>query len=138
VAKHPPIEFDHNFKGVMSLRDAMDGEYQGLLGRDDPMFLGFGSSISLRIQVRMFVNTLKVVLIVSTSFLCLKIKGYEPWHQKIYTMDWCSPPRPITRAKLSTNIARHVKKFIQVCSLFSDKMATNIFLLGQPRRQYES
>jgi hypothetical protein len=78
VAKHPPIEFDHNSKGGMSLRDAMDGEYQGLLGRDDPMFLGFGSSVSLRIQVRTFANILQVVLIVSTSFFCLKIKGYAP------------------------------------------------------------
>jgi hypothetical protein len=76
VAKHPAIKFDHNCKrGGMSLWDAMDGKYQGLWGRDDPMFC---SSISLWIQVRMFANTLQVALIVSTFFFCLKIKGYAP------------------------------------------------------------
>jgi hypothetical protein len=123
VAQYPLIQFNRDGDRGMPLRDALEWKHQGLWGRDDPMFLGFGSSISLRIQVRMFANTLQVVLILPTFFLCLKIQGYAPWHQKIYTMDLCSPPKPITRAKLSTNIARHVEKFIQVCSLFSDKTA---------------
>jgi hypothetical protein len=58
MAKHPPIQFINDFMDGMLLRDALEGKYQGLWGKDDSMFIGFGSSISLRIQVRTFANTL--------------------------------------------------------------------------------
>jgi hypothetical protein len=69
VPSHPPIQFNNGSNWGMSLRDALDGKYQGLQGRDDPMFKGFGSSISLRIQVRGFTTTLHVVLIVAIIFM---------------------------------------------------------------------
>ena len=36
----------------MRLSDAFHGVYSGLSGRDDPMFVGSRTSISIRLQVR--------------------------------------------------------------------------------------
>jgi len=36
----------------MPLRDAFRGAYSGLSGRDDPMFVGSRTSVSIRLQVR--------------------------------------------------------------------------------------
>jgi hypothetical protein len=68
VANYPPIQFINDFMEGMLLRDALEGKYQGLWGRDDSMFVGFGSSISLRIQVRTFANTFQACLHLSNSF----------------------------------------------------------------------
>jgi hypothetical protein len=134
MAKHPPIQFMSDFMEGMLLRDALEGKYQGLWGRDDSMFVGFGSSISLRIQVRTFANTFQAC---PHLFLCLKIKGYELCRHRIYTMDWCSPPKPITLAKLSTGIARCLEKFIKECGLFPDNGMglMSILFLGQSRHR---
>jgi hypothetical protein len=68
VAKYSPIQFINDSEEGMLLRDALEGKYQGLWGRDDSMFVGFGSSISLRIQVRTFANTFQTCLHPSNSF----------------------------------------------------------------------
>jgi hypothetical protein len=49
-----PIRFDVEGKIGMPLRDALNRVYKGLMKRDDPMFEGYGSSISIRLEVRMF------------------------------------------------------------------------------------
>lgn len=48
----PPIRFAVGNEEGMSLQDAMDEKYEGLVGRDDGMFLGCNcTAISLRIEV---------------------------------------------------------------------------------------
>ena len=47
-----PIKFVVGGQDGMSLQDAMDQKYEGLVGRDDGMFLGCGcTAISLRLEV---------------------------------------------------------------------------------------
>ena len=51
----PPIRFAVGDHGGMSLQDAMDEKYEGLVGRDDGMFLGCDcTAISLRLEVLAF------------------------------------------------------------------------------------
>jgi hypothetical protein len=48
----PPIMFAIGNQSGMSLQDAMDERYEGLVGRDDAMFIGCNcTAISLRIEV---------------------------------------------------------------------------------------
>lgn len=48
----PPIRFAVGDQNGMSLQDAIDERYEGLVGRDDGMFLGCDcTAISLRIEV---------------------------------------------------------------------------------------
>ena len=48
----PPILFAVGDQSGMSLEDAMNERYEGLVGRDDGMFVGCGcTAISLRIEV---------------------------------------------------------------------------------------
>lgn len=48
----PPIMFAVGNQTGMSLQDAMDERYEGLVGRDDGMFVGCDcTAISLRIEV---------------------------------------------------------------------------------------
>lgn len=50
--REPPIKFAVGDQDGMSLQDAMDEKYEGLVGRDDGMFLGCDcTAISLRIEV---------------------------------------------------------------------------------------
>jgi len=86
-----PILFEVEGKIGMPLQDALDGKYSGLLNRDYPMFAGCGSSISVRLEV----------------------KGYKSWGRQIKTLDWRKPPKPIMLSKLSTEIAKSVKSFIE-------------------------
>ena len=46
------ITFNIRGKCGMPLRDALRGVYGGLSGRDDPMFVGSRTSVSIRLQVR--------------------------------------------------------------------------------------
>jgi hypothetical protein len=47
-----PIQFSVGNQSGMSLQDAMDEKYEGLVGRDDGMFLGCDcTAISLRLEV---------------------------------------------------------------------------------------
>ena len=49
----PRIQFDVGNQAGMSLQDAMEERYEGLVGRDDGMFVGCDcTAISLRIEVR--------------------------------------------------------------------------------------
>lgn len=42
--------------------------------------------------------------------------GYAPWSKQIPTRDFRTPPQPITRSKLAKNVAKTVKRFIEVCN----------------------
>jgi len=75
----------------MPLRSALRGVYSGLSGRDDPMFVGSRTSISIR----------------------LEWPGYAPWAQQMRTKDWRRKPSPITKAKLATEVAKKVDRFLK-------------------------
>lgn len=70
----PPIKFSVENQDGMSLQDAMDEKYEGLIGRDDGMFLGCDcTAISLRIEVMPFWRSLpffadEMFLMVSSTF----------------------------------------------------------------------
>jgi len=75
----------------MPLRSALRGIYSGLLGRDDPMFVGSRTSISIR----------------------LEWPGCPPWAQQMRTKDWRRKPSPISKAKLATEVAKKVDRFLK-------------------------
>lgn len=75
----------------ISLYEAISNKFASLAGRDDPMFLERGPSISVRINW----------------------PGYNSWSRQIPTRDFRNPPGPITRAKLARNVAKSVQRFIQ-------------------------
>lgn len=85
------IRFDINDSCGMLLRNALRGQYKGLSGRDDPMFVGSRTSISIRIEW----------------------PDCPPWAQQMRTKDWKRKPSPITKAKLSTEVAKKVKRFLE-------------------------
>ncbi|KAI0060977.1 hypothetical protein BV25DRAFT_818109 [Artomyces pyxidatus] len=74
----------------ISLADAMHNRFARLVGRDEPMFIDRGPSISVR----------------------LNWPGYQPWSRQIPTRDFRNPPGPITRGKLAKNVAKSVMRFI--------------------------
>lgn len=89
----PPILFDligGSQRGV-AVKDAMNKRYHNLVGRDDPMFEESGSSVALRFEW----------------------PGYKSWSRQIKTNDWRKTRRPITRAKLATDISKSLALFIQ-------------------------
>jgi hypothetical protein len=89
---HSPIMFAVGDRSGISLQDAMDENYRGLLGRDDGMFFGSSrTAISLRVQW----------------------PGGAPWARHVNTVDWRKQRGPITRSKLSNKIARIVHSFIE-------------------------
>jgi len=89
----PPILFDLigcSQRGVAA-KDAVNKRYHNLVGRDDPMFEESGSSVALRFEW----------------------PGYKSWSRQIKTNDWRKTRRPITRAKLATDISKSLSLFIQ-------------------------
>lgn len=88
----PSIRFAVGEQSGMSLQDAMDEKYEGLVGRDDGMFVGCDcTAISLRIEW----------------------PEYKAWNRHINTVDWRKPRGPITRSKLAYKIAKIVDSFIK-------------------------
>jgi hypothetical protein len=75
----------------MPLKSALHRQYKGLSGRDDPMFVGSRSSISIR----------------------LEWLDCPPWTQQMRTKDWKRKPSPITKAKLATEVAKKLDRFLQ-------------------------
>lgn len=73
------------------LREALNGRFMRLSGRDDLMFENRGPSVSIR----------------------LMWPGYAPWSRQIPTRDFRSPPGPITRSKLAKNVAKTIQRFIE-------------------------
>jgi len=73
------------------LRDALRCKYGGLSGRDDPMFVGSRTSISIRIEW----------------------PDHPSWAQQMRTKDWKRKPSPITKAKLATEVAKKVNRFLE-------------------------
>jgi len=71
-------------------KDALKRNYSGLFCRDEPMQLG-GSSISLRFEW----------------------PGYKSWSRQIKTQDWTGSRKPITGAKLVTEVAKVLERFIK-------------------------
>ncbi|KAF9649174.1 hypothetical protein BDM02DRAFT_3095106 [Thelephora ganbajun] len=88
----PPIRFAIGDQSGMPLQDAMDERYEGLVGRDDGVFLGCDcTAISLRIEW----------------------PEYRGWNRHINTVDWKKPRGPITRSKLAFKIAKIIDLFIK-------------------------
>lgn len=88
-----PILFDligGTQRGI-AVKDAMNKRYHNLVGRDDPMFEESGSSVALRFEW----------------------PGYKSWSRQIKTNDWRKTRRPITRAKLATDISKSLALFMQ-------------------------
>jgi len=85
------ITFKVHGRCGMPLGSALRGIYSGLSGRDSPMFVGSRTSISIRLE---FPN-------------CL------PWAQQMRTKDWRRKPSPITKAKLATEVAKKVDRFLK-------------------------
>ena len=51
----------------------------------------------------------------SIQCICLFLlqwPGYRQWSRQIPTKDFCSPPQPITLAKLAKNVAKCVQRFM--------------------------
>ncbi|KAI0343081.1 hypothetical protein BDW22DRAFT_1308064, partial [Trametopsis cervina] len=71
--------------------DALNSKFSNLHGRDDPMFVQRGPSVSIR----------------------LVWPGYAAWSRQIPTRDFRSPPQPITRSKLAKNVAKTIQRFIE-------------------------
>jgi len=87
-----PITFSVGGQGGMLLQDAMGEKYEGLVGRDDPMFPGCRrTAISLRIQW----------------------PGCEPWTRHVNTVNWKNPRGPITRSTLAHKISKIMDSFIK-------------------------
>ncbi|KIL00747.1 hypothetical protein PAXRUDRAFT_598900 [Paxillus rubicundulus Ve08.2h10] len=81
----------------ISLEDALKQRFKHLDDKDEPMFIGCGPSVSIRLQW----------------------PGYRPWTKQIPTMDFKNPKGPITKIKLAKNIANCVRRFIEVGPLES-------------------
>ncbi|KAF9785303.1 hypothetical protein BJ322DRAFT_822813 [Thelephora terrestris] len=93
----PPITFAVGNQSGILLQDAIDERFEGLLARDDGMFVGCRSTaISFRIQ------------------LPSQWPGLQPWTCHINTLDWKKSRGAITRSKLTYKIAKAVNSFIEV------------------------
>ncbi|KAF4609977.1 hypothetical protein D9613_010564 [Agrocybe pediades] len=77
----------------ISLKDALHSRTRRLRDRDQVVFEDRGSSVSIR----------------------LEWPGYRQWSRQIPTKDFRSTPQPITMAKLATNVASCVQRFMQDC-----------------------
>lgn len=75
----------------VTLEDAIRSKHKDLQDKDEPMFVGCGPSVSIRIEW----------------------PGYRPWTKQIPTNDFKTPKGPITRAKLAKNLANCIKRFIE-------------------------
>jgi len=91
ICKYPYVSFNYRNMGMIPLRVALDEEYEGLEKREELMFKECKSKISLRIL----------------------LKGYQPWELQIRIKDGRMPPTPITLARLSTEVAKAMNKFIE-------------------------
>lgn len=83
------ILFSVNKKCGFPLAHALKKHYTNLDGRDEKVFVGFKSSISIR----------------------LEWLPYEKWTRQIRTLTWRRNPENITRAKLATEVAKRMKIF---------------------------
>lgn len=101
--QNPQLPFSPEYSGIIkfsmsdgrcgiSMKAALDKVFSGFEDRDAPMLVDCGTSISLR----------------------LEWPGCHPWTKQIKTRDWRKTPRPITRAKLATEIAKTTRKFIDI------------------------
>ncbi|KAI0032430.1 hypothetical protein K488DRAFT_11394, partial [Vararia minispora EC-137] len=91
VELQPSIYFYSSDGEGFPLKDALNHRYSHLHARDEQMFVQHGPSISLR----------------------LNWPGYQPWTRQIPTRDFRNPPGPITRDKLTKNIAKSIQRFIE-------------------------
>ncbi|KAF9792934.1 hypothetical protein BJ322DRAFT_87519 [Thelephora terrestris] len=85
------ITFQVHGQCGMRLRDAYRCKYNGLSGRDDPMFVGSRTSISIRIEW----------------------PNCSSWAQQMRTKDWKRKPSPITKSKLATEVSKKVLRFLE-------------------------
>ncbi len=103
-------------KPGIPLRDAITSKFMRLIDRDEQLLQGWGPSVTLRLSVRTnFLLLLHIRCIALLMSTCPQWKGYQPWSRQISTRDFRSPPGPITKAKLSKNVAKSVQRFIEVC-----------------------
>lgn len=85
------ITFSVNGVCGYPLAEALRKRYTGLDGRDDKVFNGFKSSISIR----------------------LEWLPYEKWTRQIRTLTWRKNPDHISRAKLATEVAKRMNIFFE-------------------------
>ena len=107
-----PIWFVTQNMNGFPMRNALDAKYTGLVDRDDQIFSLQGPcSITLRILWPGYrpwerqVDYFSLLSRTNLDLLCVP---------QIRTRNWQSPPRPVTLAKLATDIAKSVKRFIDV------------------------
>ncbi|KAM6488984.1 hypothetical protein JOM56_015537, partial [Amanita muscaria] len=93
VSLDPPIFFwmDGPEECGISLTDSLHGRTKRLRDRDKEVFEHLGPSVSIR----------------------LEWPGYRQWSRQIPTMDYKSPPRPISVTKLCKHVAKCVQRFIE-------------------------
>lgn len=96
------IGFSANDDCGISMSAALQGNFAGLEGRDDSVFvcIDCGTSISLRIEW----------------------PGYPSWTRQMRTQDWQKHPQPIKKSKLAREVSRYLEKWINEAAsqLFDD------------------
>jgi len=86
-----PIKFSVQGNPGFPLKHALEKNYRELDGRDEEMLVNASAGISIRLE--------------STD--------YPSWSRQIKTHDWSRGRRPISRAKLATEIAKVVDRFVK-------------------------
>ena len=121
------------------MKSALEKRYAGLDGRDDHMFVGFRSTISIRLEVSepcvcdpevgldvygyllrsgrlMRSGRTGYIFALPPAYYFPKlIRNAKP--NQIRTLNHCHPPGNINRSKLATELAKSVQRFSKVCSL---------------------
>jgi hypothetical protein len=127
AALRTTIKFCTKSGSGFPVKDALEGRYADLVGRDDTnMFQQCSSSISIRIEVSLwrFSNQMRS----SFRFSGLDISpGDDRYASNLFTSvrywmsclqmktkDWCKPSRPINLAKLATEVAKLLRAFMDV------------------------
>lgn len=111
---NPPIMFfltSPDYCGI-PCQDALHLRVRRLRDRDEPAFSNGGSkTISLRFMVRAPKPTSRSTV---NAPDIAQWSGYPPYSRQIPIHDFRAPPQPITVASLARNVARTVKRFLQV------------------------
>jgi len=71
--------------------EALEKRYDGLMNKDSPVLVEVGPTANTRFEW----------------------PGYPSKEYQLRTVDWHDPPRKITLGKLSTEVAKHVTRFVE-------------------------
>lgn len=120
------ITFEVYGRCGMPLRDALRCKYLGLSGRDDPVFVGSQNSVRIRLEVRnpvirgwgrkltVFAQVPRLSVVGPAGSHCFSLLNPSLRLVQMRTKDWKRKPSPITKAKLATEIAKTVDRFLKV------------------------